>query len=130
MSERLLRKVEKAAEVALKKQTQEGLAKIFTMLSCKGVAKEIKAGRNVSGNVEFGIRHCVHPKIGPRVNVKTWKFTRMTPKAKRIEKNFLKYANKMLTSAGFREVSPKLLTKLSQGDKAFERKIKTRRKKK
>lgn len=128
MSARMLRQVEKVAEQALKKQTQEGLAKIFSQLSCKGVAREIKAGRKVAGNVEFGIRLCVHEKLGPRVNVKTMKFTPMTTKAKKIEKKFVKFANVLLKNGGFRQVSPKLISDLAKKDKAFERKIAKRRK--
>ena len=128
MSEQMLRQLKKASEQALKKQTQEGLAKVFSKLSCKGVAKEIKAGRNVVGNVEYGIRLCLHDKLGPRVNVETMKFTPMSAKSKNIERNFLRLTNKLLKNGGFREISPKLLSDLAKKDKAFERKIAERRK--
>ncbi|MHC3128750.1 MAG: hypothetical protein IBV52_01555 [Candidatus Bathyarchaeota archaeon] len=115
------------ADLALKKQTQEGLFKLFNLLSCKGVAKEIKAGRNVTGNVEFGIRMCVHDRFGPRVDVKTMKFYPQTAKSKKIEKKFVNTTNKLLEIGGFRKISPKFLAKLKQKDKAFEQKIKKRR---
>lgn len=130
MAERIVRALEKKAELALKKQAQEGLAKIFSKLSCGGVAREIKKGRNVTGNVEYGIRLCVHDKIGPRVNVETMKFTPQSAKSKRLEKSFVDTANKLLESGGFRKTSPNLIAKMRQGDKAFERKIKQRRRKK
>jgi len=130
MSEKALRKFKRQADLALKKQAQDGLAKVFSMLSCGGVAKQIKAGKDVTGNVEYGIRLCVHDKLGPRVNIETMKFIPQSAKAKKLEKDFIGVANKLLKTGGFRKISPKFLTRLRQSDKAFERKIKTRRKKK
>jgi len=127
MSERLLREVKRTADLALKKQAQEGFAKIFIELSCKGVAREIRAGRNVTGNVEFGIRHCVHPKLGPRVDPDTLKFTPMPEKAKEIEKGFVEFSNKLLENASFPKLRSNLIEELRQGDKAFEQEIRERR---
>lgn len=129
MSVPSIQKLEKMADLALKKQVQEGLAKSFTKLGMKGVANEIRHGRNVTGNVEFGIRHGVHEKLGPRVNVETWKFTPQSNKAKKIEEKFVRYVNTLLRNAKLREMSPTLLSDLRKGDKAFERKIRARRKK-
>ena len=58
----------------LRKQVMVELAKVFTELNYKAVGREIKAGRNVTGNVAYGIRLCVHGKVGPRVDPETLNF--------------------------------------------------------
>jgi len=45
----------KHLDLKLKKQTQDGLAKVYDAAGCGGVAKEIRAGRNVTKNAEYGI---------------------------------------------------------------------------
>lgn len=120
----ILRRVKKVTKQALKKQTQDGLAKVFTELSCKGVAREIKAGRKVTGNAAFGIRVCVHGKLGPTINVKTGKFSKMTKRAKQIEKDFIKLTNKMLVNGGFKRMPSTLLSGMRKKDRAFERRMK------
>ena len=127
MSERILKMAQKAANEALKKQVQVGLSKLFTELSCKAVAKEIKAGRNVTGNVAFGIKMCVHDKVGPTVNVDTLKFNPMTKKAKLMEKKFIKYTNFLLKQGKFKPLPSDLVSKMRKKDKAFEQKIRKRR---
>ena len=129
MSERILRAVEKRLDKKLKKQVQDGLATVFTEVSCKGVAKEIKAGRNVTGNAEFGIRFCVHPKTAPRVDPITLKFTRQSKRGKEMDERFIQLTNNMLETGGFPKMDPNLLSKLRKKDKEFEEEIKKRRKK-
>ena len=124
---KILREAQRIADEALKKQIQVGLAKVFTELSCKGVAKEIKAGRNVSGNAAYGIRMCVHGKLGPRVDPETLKFYPMTAKAKKIEKGMIKYTNLLLKNAKFKPLPSDLVSQLRKKDKAFEQKIRKRR---
>jgi len=126
MSERTLRAIEKRLDAKLKKQVQNGLAEVFSEVSCKGVAREIKAGRKVTKNAEFGIRTCVHPKIGPRYNPSTKKFSPMTAKAKRLEKKFVDKTNDMLEAGGFRKMSSNLIPSLHKKDKAFEKYVKKR----
>jgi len=128
MSEKVLNAVAKRLEKNLKKQVQDGLAVVFTEVGCKAVAREIKAGRNVTGNAEYGIRMCVHPKIGPRYNPSTKKFFPMTAKAKALEKKFVDKTNEMLDTGGFRKLSPNLIPRLMAGDKAFKKETKKRRK--
>lgn len=127
MAEAILRKAKRISAEALKKQTQEGLAKIFSELSCKGVAKEIKAGRNVVGNVEYGLRLCIHDKLGPRVNVETRKFIPMTDRDKEIEEQMVKLMNKALENGGFRKVSPTLIPTLRKKDEEFKQRVESRR---
>ena len=126
MSERTLRAIEKRLDAKLKKQVQNGLAEVFDLASCKAVAREIKAGRKVTGNAEFGIRVCIHPKIGPRYDPSTKKFSPMTAKAKKLEKKYVNKVNDMLEAGGFRKMSPKLISGLRKKDKAFERRMKKR----
>ncbi len=126
MSERTLRAIEKRLDAKLKKQVQNGLAEVFDLASCKAVAREIKAGRKVTGNAEFGIRVCIHPKIGPRYDPSTKKFSPMTAKAKKLEKKYVNKVNDMLEAGGFRKMSPKLISGLRKKDKAFERRVKKR----
>ena len=129
MSEKVLKAIEKRLDKNLKKQTQDGLSEIFKLASCGGVAKEIKAGRNVTGNAAFGIRMCIHPKVGPRVDPTTLKFSPMTKRGKELEERFIDTTNLMLETGGFPRMRSDLLSKLRKGDKEFESEIKARRKK-
>lgn len=127
--EKELKKVKKILDDDLKKQTQEGLYKVYKELGCLGVAKEIRAGRNVTKNAEYGIRMCVHSKIGPRVDPETLEFYPMTKKGKEILEKFVPTVDKYLDNAGFKKMSPALLSDLKRKDKDFEQMIKERRKK-
>lgn len=121
-----LRNLEKMLEKDLQKKVLEGMAKTFDQLSCKGVANEIRHGRNVHGNIEYGIRHCVHPRLGPTVNVETGKFTPQSAKKRAMEERFIELANKALKTANLPTVKSTLLADLRKGDKEFERKVKSR----
>jgi len=123
----LPRMLQKIADLTLKKQTQDGLAKIFEKLGARGVANEIRQGRDITGNAEYGICHMVHDKLGPRVNVETWKFSPQSKKARRIEERFVENVNLLLKNAGFPKMSPTLLSDLREKDKEFERKVKARK---
>lgn len=129
MSEKVLSAVADRLERNLKKQVQNNLAEIFNMSSCKAVAREIKAGRNVTGNAEFGIRMCIHNKVAPRVDPSTLRFYPMTAKSKRLEERFIETTNDMLEAGGFPKMSPNLLSNMRKKDRAFERDIAARRKK-
>ena len=124
---KILKMAHRASAEALAKQTQDGLYKVFKVLKCGGVAKEIKAGRNVSGNAAYGFRMCVHSRLGPTVNVDTWKFNPMTKRAKEIEQGFVKNINGMLKNGGFKTLPPDIISKLRAKDKSFEQKMKKRR---
>lgn len=126
MSEKVLSAVAKRLEKNLKKQVQNGLAEVFKGVSCGGVAREIKAGRNVTGNAEIGVRMCVHPKVGPRYNPSTKRFYPQTKKGARLEEQFIEKTNLMLETGGFRRMSPSLLSGLRKKDKAFEKRVKRR----
>ena len=127
MSEKVLIAVEKRLQANLKKQVQKGLAEVFTLASCKAVGKEIKAGRNVTGNAEFGIRMCIHPKTAPRVDPKTLKFTPQSKRGKEMDERFIELTNNMLETGGFPKMKPDLLSRLRKKDKEFEREITKRR---
>jgi len=121
--------VQKSCDKKIKKQVQEGLGKVFNQFGYRGVANEIKHGRNVRGNVEFGLRF-IHDKIGPRVNVDTYKVTPMSKTAKRRERKMFNLFNKLLKQGGYKPISPALLQKFRKGDMAFKRKMAKRRKQK
>lgn len=123
-----LKKLEHELDLRLKEQTQVGLSKLYEMLGCSGIAKEIKAGRNVTGNTEYGIRLCVHNKIAPRVDPETLEFFPMSKKNRELEEKFISTTNKLLESGGFKKISPSLLSDLRKKDKKFEEKIKKLRK--
>ena len=127
MSKRELDALEKTLDRALKKQVQDGLSTVFDELSCKAVAREIKKGKNVTGNAEFGFRMCVHDKVGPRYDPTKKKFHPMTASSKRLEEKSEKLINAMLKTGGFKEMSPDLIPRLRKGDREFELKIKKRR---
>ena len=127
MSKRVLDAVERRLQKNLRKQVQKGLAEVFELSNCKAVGREIKAGRKVTGNAEFGIRMCVHPKIGPRYNPTTKRFYPMTAKNKRREKKFVDLVNDMLETGGYKKMSPTLISRLRKGDREFAREVKKRR---
>jgi len=129
MSEAVLSAVEKRLARNLRKQVQKGLGEIFELTNCKAVGREIRAGRNVTGNAEFGIRLCVHPKIGPRVDPTTLKFTPQSKRGKEMDEKFIKLTNDMLETGGFPKLPSDLLSSMRKEDKEFERKVKARRKK-
>lgn len=121
--------VEKRLARNLKKQVQKNLAEVFTLANCTAVGREIKAGRNVTGNAEWGIRYCIHQKTAPRVDPSTLKFTRQSKEAKKIDEKFIKITNDMLETGGFPKLPPDLLSSMRKKDKEFEREIVARRKK-
>ena len=129
VSDTVLRAVEKRLAKGLKKQVQNGLADVFKYAGCGGVARDIRAGRKVTKSAEFGIRLCIHPKTGPRVDPKTLKFTPQSKRGKILDEKFIEKTNLMLETGGFKKMNPKLLSSMRKKDKAFERKIAARRKK-
>ena len=127
MSEKLLKAVEKRFDKKLRKQAQDALSEVYSELGCKGIAREIKAGRKVTGNAEFGIRMCVHPKVGPRFNPTTGKFTPMSARGRRLEEKFIENVDGLLESGGFRKMSSNLIPRLRKKDRAFKESVKRRR---
>ena len=128
MSEKVLKAVEARLDKQLKKYVQNNLAEIFSLGSCKAVAKEIKAGRNVTGNAEFGIAMCIHPKTAPRVDPITLKFSPQTKRGKELDEQFIEKTNLLLETGGFARMRPDLLSRLRKKDKEFEADITARRK--
>ena len=126
LSGAVLSKIEARLNKKLKKQVQNGLAEVFREVSCGGVAKDIKAGRKVTESAAFGIRMCVHGKVGPRYNPTTKKFYPQTAKGRRLEEAFIDKTNQMLEMGGFRKMNPNLLKNLRKKDKAFEKRVKKR----
>ena len=122
-----LSKIEKILDKSLKKKTRNALSEIFSEASCKAVAREIKAGKNVTGNAAYGIRLCIHNKVGPRYNPTTKKFFPMTKRGKTLEEKFIKTTNLMLENAGYQKMPSNLLSKMREKDKAFEKSVKKRR---
>ena len=129
MSEKVLSAIATRLEKNLRKQVQKNLGDVFSYANCKAVGREIKAGRNVTKNAEFGIRMCIHPKSGPRVDPTTLKFTRQSKRGKKLDEQFIEKTNLMLETGGFKKMNPNLLSDLRKKDKEFEREIKARRKK-
>lgn len=127
MSEKVLTAITNRLEENLKKQAQNALAAVFTETGCKAVGREIKAGRNVTGNAEFGIRVCVHPKIGPRFDPTTGKFTPMSARGKHLLNQFVSKTNDLLETGSFRKMSPNLIQNLMKKDKEFQEMVKRRK---
>lgn len=119
-----LDELERTFDLKLKRQTQDGLANIYDAVGCGGVAKEIKAGRKVTENAEYGIRICVHPKTAPTVNPDTLKFYPQTKRGRDLEEKFIDRVNKALENGGFRKMSPSLLPDMRKKDRDFENRIK------
>jgi len=129
MSEKVLSAVATRLEKNLRKQVQKNLGEIFVLTNCKAVGREIKAGRNVTKNAEFGIWNCVHPKTGPRVDPTTLRFYPQSKRGKELDEQFIEKTNLMLETGGFKKMNPKLLSNLRKQDKEFEREVAARRKK-
>lgn len=129
MSEKILGAIATRLEKNLKKQVQNNLSEVFKEANCTAVAREIKTGRNVTGNAEFGIRFCIHNKTAPRVDPKTLRFTRQPKRAAENERKFIEITNDMLEAGGFSKMNPNLLKDIRKGDREFEQDIRTRRKK-
>jgi len=129
MSEKVLGAIATRLEKNLRKQVQKGLAEVFELANCKAVGREIRAGRNVTGNAEFGIRVCIHPKSGPRVDPKTLRFYPQSKKGKRLDEQFIEKTNLMLETGGFPQMSPTLLSSMRKKDREFAREISERRRK-
>ncbi len=127
MSEKVLKAVEKRFDKKLRKQAQNGLSEVYRELGCNAIAREIKAGRKVTGNAEFGIRMCVHPKVGPRFNPTTGKFTPMSAKGRSLEERFIANVDGLLESGGFRKMSPSLIPRLRKKDREFKERVKRRK---
>jgi len=127
MSQVMLDRLEKRLVAKQKKRIQDGLAEVFSTVSCKGVAKQIKTGKNVSGNAAYGFRMCVHPKLGPTVNVKTGKFYPQTQRNKNRERKMVVLTNKLLKLGGFKQMPKTLISGLRKKDKAFEKRMKVRK---
>ena len=127
MSEKVLSAIADRFERNLRKQAQNALAEVFTETGCKAVGREIKAGRKVTENAEFGIRVCVHPKIGPRFNPTTGKFYPMSAKGKRLLSKFVSTTNDLLETGGFRKMSPSLIPNLRKKDREFQESVKRRK---
>jgi len=130
MSEKILDAVAKRLEKNLRKQVQKGLAEVFELANCTAVGREIRAGRNVTGNAEWGIRYCIHSKTAPRVDPSTLEFTRQPKKAKELDEKFIKLTNDMLETGGFPKLPSDLLSSMRKKDREFEREISERRRKK
>jgi len=122
-----LRAVEKRLARNLRTQVQSGLAQVFSEAKCTAVGREIKAGRNVTKNAEFGIRTCIHPKTGPRVDPITLKFSPQSKRGRELDEKIIEKTNLMLETGGFSKMSPTLLSNLRKQDKEFEEEIKARK---
>jgi len=129
MSEKVLSAIATRLEKNLRKQVQKNLGDVFSYANCKAVGREIKAGRNVTGNAEWGIRYCIHQKTAPRVDPSTLKFTTQSKEAKKLDEKFIKLTNDMLETGGFPKLPSDLLSSMRKKDREFEREIKARRKK-
>lgn len=128
-SEEVLSAVEARLAMNLRKQVQKNLGEVFELTGCTAVGREIKAGRNVTENAEFGIRVCVHPKSGPRVDPTTLKFTRQSKRGRELDEKFIKLTNEMLETGGFPLMDPDLLLNMRKRDKEFEQDVAARRRK-
>ncbi len=125
--ERELGRIEKKLDKALKRQAQDALSTIFKEAGCGAIAKEIKAGRNVTGNAAFGIRMCIHNKVAPRYDPTTKKFYPMTRRGKKLEENFIRTTNLLLENAKFKKMPSNLLSNLRKKDRAFRERVKRRK---
>ena len=122
-----LKTVKKALDNDLKKTARTGLSQAYKELGMGGVAKEIKAGRNVRGNAEYGVVMGVHNKLGPRYNMETKEFFPMTKRQREMEHKWIDNTNGLLKMAGEKPMNKaSLLKKLRAKDREFAKKVKKR----
>ena len=127
MSDAVLRKIEKRLDKKLSNKARNALSETYNLLGCNAIAREIKAGRNVTGNAEYGIRFCVHDKVGPRCDPATGKFTPMSKRGREMEHKFIENVNHLLEYGNYKPISSNVISKLRKQDRAFKKKCKRRR---
>jgi len=127
LSDAVLRKIEKRLDKKLAEQSRNALSEVYSQLSCKAIAREIKAGRNVTGNAEYGVKWCVHNKVGPRCDPTTGTFYPMNKRSRELEHKFIENVNHLLENGGYNKISPTVISKLRKQDRAFEKQCKRRR---
>lgn len=109
-------------------RNQRALADVYDEVGAKGVASQIRQGKEVRANVEYGFIHTVHDKIGPRYNVETKKVVPQTKKAREIEHGWIDNVNILLKNSGEKPLDKAaLLKKIRSEDRAWEKKLKNRR---
>jgi hypothetical protein len=122
-----LKAVKKVLDKDLKKTARDGLSLAYRELGLNGVAKEIKAGRNVRGNTEYGVVMGVHNKLGPRYDLSTKKIVPMTKRQREMEHKWIDNANGLLKMAGEKPLDKSsLIKKLRAKDREFAKKVKKR----
>jgi hypothetical protein len=121
-----LNKLKKTLDEDLHKKWVDGLAKTFDVFGYKAVAREIKAGRNVRGNVIYGI-NMAHDRFGPHYDLENKKFIPQSTAMKSKENRFIALVNNALEGAGEVPMDKMaLLRGFRAKDKAFRERVKNR----
>jgi len=114
-------------EKDVQKTNVDALSWAFKKLKMNGVAKEIKAGRNIRGNTIYGLEHGLHSKAGPRYDPTSKEFFPQTKRMRVNEHRFIDLTNELLKGAGEKPVDKaKLIKHLREGDRKFEKDVKKR----
>mgnify|MGYP001216052783 CR=1 FL=1 len=120
-----LKSVEKALDKDIKLKYREGLSKTFGVFGLKGIAREIKAGRNVRSNVILGVQ-TVHG--GPRYNLDTKEVTPQSKKSRELEHKLIYKLSEGLVLAGESPLNKEAVIKaLRAKDRAAEKRMRDRK---
>lgn len=121
-----LNKLDKTLKEDLRKKWVDGLAKTFDVFGFKAIGREIKAGRNVRGNVIYGV-NMAHDRFGPHYDLENKKFIPQSKSMKEKEHRFVLLVNKALDGAGEMPINiAQLFKKFREKDKAFQERVKNR----
>jgi len=119
-----LKSVEKALDKDIKLQYREGLAKTFKSVGYTGIAREIKAGRNVRGNVILGLQG-MHS--GPRYDSDAKEIVPQSKKSRELEHKLVSKLSEALVLAGESPLNKEAVIKAFRvKDRAFEKRMRSR----
>jgi hypothetical protein len=120
-----LKSVEKALDKDIKQQYRDGLAKTFDVIGLKGIAREIKAGRNVRSNVILGIQ-TLHS--GPRYDLSTKEVVPQSKRSRELEHKLISKLNEGLVRAGETPfIKENIIKALREKDRASEKRMRDRK---
>jgi len=120
-----LKSVEKALDKDIKLKYREGLAKTFRVFGYTGIAREIKAGRNVRGNVILGVQG-IHK--GPRYDMDTKEIIPQNKKSRELEHKLISKLSEGLVLAGEAPLNKEAIIKAFRvKDRAFEKRMRDRK---
>ena len=120
-----LKSVEKALDKDIKLRYLEGLSKVFAIAGLRGIAREIKAGRNVRGNTILGLQ-TIHR--GPTINLETKEVFPQSKKSRELEHKFISAVAVALKHSGEGSLDKEAVIRAFRAkDRAAEKRMRDRK---